>query len=170
MPQEKGLDVCGDGGTRGDRCAAHRTGPGPTQLDFWVGKWKCEGASHAPDGKVQPTKGTNEITKDMDGHVVHEHFSMGSFKGESWSVYAPKAKKWRQTWVDNSGAYIALVGEFSAGRMVLETTGPNQPAAVRKRMVFSDIKKDSFDWNWEATQDNGKTWNLEWHLHYTRTN
>jgi hypothetical protein len=35
-------------------------------------------------------------------------------------------------------------------------------------MVFYDIKKDSFTWDWEGTQDGGETWNLLWRINYTR--
>jgi hypothetical protein len=35
------------------------------------------------------------------------------------------------------------------------------------RMVFLNIKPDSFDWHWESSTD-GKTWKLNWPIHYQR--
>jgi hypothetical protein len=35
-------------------------------------------------------------------------------------------------------------------------------------MVFTDVKRDSFNWRWEATTDGGKTWTLAWRLAYKR--
>lgn len=114
------------------------------------------------------TKATNHVTMDLGGFVVHEHFKMPGFNGESWSVYTPATKKWRQTWVDDSGSYIALVGGWADGKMTLTTVA--NPAAPKSlsRMVFTNITKQSFDWNWEKSTDSGATWKLAWHLHYTR--
>jgi hypothetical protein len=36
------------------------------------------------------------------------------------------------------------------------------------RMVFSNVKPDSFTWSWEATKNGGKSWSLSWRLQYTR--
>lgn len=139
------------------------------QFAFWVGTWKSTGTLYSTkEPKETPTSGENRITMDMNGFVVHEHFTSKGFNGESWSVYSPQAKKWRQTWVDDAGGYIPLSGEFKDGKMILQTlTNPAKPENA-SRMVYYNITKDAFDWNWEATADGGKTWTLNWHVHYTR--
>jgi len=142
--------------------------PETKQFAFWIGKWNCEGDSYAADGTKSHTKATNEIRWAMDGHVVEENFSGAGMVGRSLSVYMPAGKKWRQTWVDNQGSYIALVGGFADGKMTLQTVPNPASPNTASRMVFSKIQKDSFDWDWEATTDGGKTWKLSWHLHYTR--
>lgn len=135
-------------------------------LDFWVGSWKCEGEMHGADGKLTRTTATNLITKEMKGQVIHEHFKMNGLNGESFSVYNPQKKAWQQTWVDDSGGYIALTGSAENGKMTL-ATAPGPKGGV-SRMVFTNISSKSFDWNWEKSQDGGKTWTLQWHLHYVR--
>jgi hypothetical protein len=35
-------------------------------------------------------------------------------------------------------------------------------------MVFFNIKPDSLDWSWEASTDGGKTWTVQWPIHYAR--
>jgi hypothetical protein len=140
------------------------TSPECSQFDFWVGVW---------DLSYNDTeRGTNSITKEMGGCVVHEHFRdpAKGYTGESWSVYNPNSKKWQQTWVDNEGAYIALTGVFEKGRMVLFTEPAIQPDGSNKqnRMTFYNISHDTFDWDWEATTDGGKTWKMDWHIHYRR--
>jgi hypothetical protein len=86
----------------------------------------------------------------------------------SVSVYNPARKLWQQTWVDDQGSYIALEGGYKDGNMILQTL--RNPAAPKQvsRMVFKDIKKDSFLWNWEGSKDGGKTWTLNWQITYTR--
>lgn len=139
-----------------------------SQFDFWLGNWKCTGEAVAADGTRSKTEAENEIKKILGGKVVEENFTMGSFVGRSHSVYDATAGLWRQTWVDNSGSYIALTGKFEDGTMTL-TTIPSVATPKRvQRMVFSKISKESFEWDWETSTDNGETWSLSWHLRYTR--
>jgi hypothetical protein len=39
---------------------------------------------------------------------------------------------------------------------------------IISRMVYHNIQKDAFDWDWEASSDGGKTWKNNWHIHYDR--
>jgi hypothetical protein len=142
--------------------------PETKQFDFWVGEWTCTGEMIAPDGKKTKTEGQNTIKRTFDGHVVEESFRMGEFKGTSVSVYNPKSKLWQQTWVDNQGSYIALSGEYKDGKMILTTLPRPKAPKTASRMIFHDIKPNSFTWDWESTADGGKTWKLAWRLNYVR--
>ncbi len=135
------------------------------QFDFWVGDWDLtyNDTVHA----------TNSITKEMGGCLIHEHFKDPAHKytGESWSVYSPAKKLWQQTWVDDQGAYIVLTGNFTDGKMILFTGPALLPDGTRiqNSMTFHNITPDSFDWEWESTTDDGKTWKNNWHIHYQRS-
>ncbi len=142
------------------------------QLDFWVGDWDLTHRARVARDKDQwqDGTGTNSVRKILDGCVVEEHFEDKSqgFKGQSVSTYDLMRHQWLQTWVDNSGEYLPFTGGLENGKMIL-----SQPAKINgkdgiKRMVFHDIKPDSFDWDWENTIDGGKTWVTMWHIHYTR--
>ncbi len=39
---------------------------------------------------------------------------------------------------------------------------------VLQRMVWYDIMQDSLQWNWERSEDKGKTWTVLWKIKYTR--
>jgi len=107
----------------------------------------------------------------MDGCTVHEHFSdqEGNFKGESWSVYNPQKELWQQTWVDNEGGYIVLTGGIKSNEMILTTDEQRTSTGTSMaRMVFFNIQQNSFDWRWEKSTDGGKTWTLNWLIHYKR--
>jgi hypothetical protein len=141
--------------------------PECAQFDFWLGDWVITYGDtvHA----------TNSITRELDGCVTHEHFKDAPYKsylGESWSMYNPKLKKWQQTWVDNSGAYIALTGEFKNGEMLLFTEPYTKPdgKTAQNRMRYHNIKPNSFNWEWDITTDGGKTWVNNWSLQYDRKN
>ncbi len=140
------------------------------QLDFWVGDWKCEGKTRNGPGKDEwtDTSAENHIDRGFKDHVIQEHFAMDGLNGFSISVYDQNAKLWRQTWVDDNGGYIALTGGVKDGKMTLVTLPMPKRPGIFSRMVFDNVKADSFDWNWEKSTDDGKTWELAWHLHYTR--
>jgi len=146
-------------------CQANQTKAGlENGLDFWVGEWSVTDTTP----KAKSSTGTNVIQKLYGGKVIHESFKMGTFEGQSWSAYNPKLKVWQQTWVDNSGGYIAMTGQVMKGNMVIQTLKRATAPLVANRMVFTDVKPDSFNWRWEATKDGGKTWQLSWQLHYAR--
>jgi hypothetical protein len=50
-------------------------------------------------------------------------------RGQSVSIFDASPRKWKQTWVDNEGAYLDFVGEFKDGQMVLarEAMPPTAP-------------------------------------------
>jgi len=140
------------------------TAPEASQFDFWIGEWDLYSAD--------TLTGHNSIYKIMDACTVQENFSnpKTGYIGKSWSVYNPLSKQWQQTWVDNQGGYIPLTGKFEEGKMTLTTPPRKLPNGkeVISQMIFYNISKDSFDWDWQATQDGGATWKSSWKIHYVR--
>ena len=134
-------------------------------LDFWVGDWELTYAG--PDGK--PVKSRNRITKILDGCAVLEEFSGAPLKGHSVSTYDKATKQWRQTWVDNTSAYLDFTGAMEGGNMVFSREAERQGRKVRQRMVFRDVRADSLTWLWQGSQDDGKTWTTQWEIAYRRS-
>lgn len=155
----------------GTTSAAQQTacvGPEFRQLDFWLGSWDVSWSA----SPGQPAgQGTNVITRDFEGCVVHEHFdggpTTGNLIGESWSLYHAPTQRWRQTWVDNQGGYFALVGGPQDNKFVLVSSSlsDNTP---QQRMVFEEITPNAFKWRWQRTTDQGATWADSWVIRYTR--
>jgi hypothetical protein len=145
------------------------TSPELQQLDFWVGDWELTWPAH---GQAPAGTGTNHVEKILGGCAVQESFAAAGpqgLVGRSVSAYNPRLKIWEQTWVDNQGSYIALTGGIKNGAMTLtqRALGPDGKPHLA-RMVFLNIKPDSFDWHWESSADEGKTWKLAWAIHYKR--
>lgn len=145
------------------------TAPEASQFDFWVGDW--EASWPAAQGSPAGT-GANHIVKTMGGCVIEEHFDASASSGlvgHSVSVYLPRFGKWKQTWVDNQGAYLDFTGEFQDGQMILARPAVT-PKGVRvlQRMVWKNITPSAFDWSWEQSTDDGKTWKVLWPIRYTR--
>jgi hypothetical protein len=141
--------------------------PESKQLDFWVGEWEL--AFAGADGK--PVKSRNRVSKILDGCVVLEEFdgTPGTpLKGHSVSTFDRAAKRWKQTWVDNTGAYLDLVGDHDAGDMVFARQVERQGKKIRMRMVFRDVRADSLTWLWQRSDDDGKSWSNQWEIAYRR--
>lgn len=137
--------------------------PENDQFDFWVGEWTL---SWGDTGK-----GTNFVTRELGGCVVQENFNdpTGGLSGRSWSVYNTNKKVWQQTWVDNTGAYLMLEGGMKDGKMRLQMERTNKKGVKTiSAMEFRNISKNSFDWEWMQSTDDGASWISLWLIHYTR--
>lgn len=135
-------------------------------LDFWVGSWDLAWTSASG-----PATGTNTITRDLSGCVIHERFAATTgFKGESVSVYTPSG--WRQTWVDNSGGYLLFEGQTHDDGTVREMRmAPFENASGEmqiNRMIWEDVTADRLTWRWQSSTDSGDSWTDTWVIYYTR--
>ena len=136
--------------------------PESKQLDFWVGEWT---ASHSGG------KGTSRITKILGGCVILEQFTgaPGSkLDGHSVSTCDRLTKKWKQTWVDNTSAYLDFNGGMQDGKMMFWREAEDNGKKFMQRMIFQDVTKDRFKWLWQSSIDGGKTWKTTWNIVYTR--
>jgi hypothetical protein len=136
------------------------------QMDFWVGAWDAyySADAAAPGGR-------NVITRAYGGCVVQEDFDGGpeaqGLIGHSVSTYHAPSGRWRQTWVDNQGGYFALVGGPEGDKFVLVSYRLRDNVPVQ-RMVFEDIRQESFTWRWQSSADAGASWTDSWLIYYRR--
>jgi hypothetical protein len=136
-----------------------------SELDFWLGDWTVTW-----DGGG----GTNRLERILGGKVIHEQFEglaadgSGDLHGQSWSVFEPARRLWRQTWVDDQGGYFDLVGDRVEGWFAFVRKAPERGEQARQRMVFRDVQTDRFRWTWELSLDGGATWAVRWEIAYRR--
>ncbi len=137
---------------------------GPDALDFWLGTWDVTwaGGGH----------GTNTIRRILDDRVIEEAFEGSDADsrliGRSLSVRDAADGRWRQTWVDSTGAYLDLVGVDADGRIAFIRDKSVDGRIVHDRMVWLDVTSDSFRWQWQRSTDGGTTWALSWEIDYRR--
>ena len=138
------------------------------QLDFWVGEWDLTWPG-AKDGEV--AHGTNSIKRVLDGCVVEESFSAGDsghLRGTSVSIFDNATHTWKQSWVDNEGGYLDFDGGIDEGHMYFKREAVKAGKKVLQRMIWKNVTANEFDWSWESSTDGGKTWQVQWPIHYKR--
>ncbi|MGI9605825.1 MAG: hypothetical protein ACR2P0_06765 [Acidimicrobiales bacterium] len=130
-------------------------------FDFWLGEWDCVfDGGHA----------VNTISREFDNRVTRERFVVDqprAWSGTSMSVFHEHSGEWFQTWVDESGNYWHFVGSVVDGSPSFGTPVPVDAEKAFKRMVFTDITPDRFQWRWESSPDGGD-WQVNWEIAYSR--
>jgi len=133
-------------------CAA----PQHRQLDFWIGDWDLViRVRRGPEADTWlQARGTQHIEPILGGCAISETFSADGpgdpWAGRSYSMWVPALGKWRQTWVDDQGEYLAFTGGVEHGVMTLVGEPRHKNGrTLRMRMVFLDVKPDSLRWEWQ---------------------
>jgi hypothetical protein len=130
------------------------------QFDFWLGEWNVTWG--------EDRNGTNHIERILDGKIIQENFTAPDLHGMSISSYDPERGLWCQTWVDSNGTYLDFTGRSEDERMILSRDAIVEGQACKQRMVWHHIRGNQLEWNWERSDDDGKSWRVLWQIHYTR--
>ena len=98
--------------------AAGCTGPAFRQFDFWAGAWTVT------DSAGKTVYGTNTVTVEEQGCLLHEHWvgSRGG-SGQSFNFLAPRTGTWSQVWVGSDGTILRLEGALAGSAMTLKGAG-----------------------------------------------
>ena len=149
-------------------------------MDFWIGDWDLAIATRErPDADAwKDSRGANHIERVLRGCGIEESFHADDtgapWAGKSLSRWVEAEKKWRQTWIDDSGSYLVFVGDSPLkngilGDAILEGEAHVTSEGTRQmRMVFTNITPKHITWRWEATRDGGKSWVPMMRIEYTR--
>jgi len=138
-------------------------------FDFWRGEWQVYG----PKGKLA---GTNSITPEHGGCVLHERYATGQgYRGESLNAYDAGRKVWHQTWVDNGGLLLLLEGGIQGGSMVMQggsmvlqgSTTAADGAVTRHRITWTPNADGTVRQFWESTDRTGQ-WTVTFDGKYVR--
>lgn len=126
------------------------------QFDFWVGSWDVYRTG--TDRLVAHSL----IERLYDGCAIRENWMpLRGPGGGSFSAWRPGTSNWRQTWVDNSGAWVEFTGGMNGNAMVLTGpwagSGPNGQDAIT-RMTYSPEAGGAVRQHGQVSTDNGATW------------
>jgi hypothetical protein len=134
--------------------------PEHRQFDFWLGEWEVL------SGK--DVIATSQIERVIAGCAIRETYAQkDGYTGTSLSFYDGVLHRWRQTWVDSTGAAGEFVGELRDGAMRFTgETHRADGARVHRKMNLSPdgstVRQVS-----EASRD-GATWKPHYDFTYRR--
>jgi hypothetical protein len=145
--------------------AAPCSAPEHRQFDFWIGQWDVTANGQAA--------GTNAIRPVHDGCALHESWQgagEGGISGSSYNIYDQASGRWHQTWVDAGGTLLQLDGGMVDGSMVLNGSRParNGGGMTLHRITWTPSVDGSVRQLWEASQDDGNSWNVLFDGRYTK--
>ncbi len=155
---------------------------GPHAFDFWIGDWNISQNILQKDGSYIETKAMTSVSTILDGQALIEHrkgdvkfFRSGMkdvepMKGFSLRYYDLDTKLWNIRWMDTFTKKLgeAYTGNFKEGKGEFFLERETKRGKSLNRITFSNIKRNSVDWDLAVSNDNGKTWNKIWIMHMTR--
>jgi tetratricopeptide (TPR) repeat protein len=141
--------------------------PENRQFDFWLGAWSVvttQGATPAGDSKIELILG---------GCVVQENWTSAGnigYSGKSYNIYNAALKRWEQYWVDNAAGNIFFYGGLKDGIMDYWTDEIPQPDGkkLKRHLQFIKINPDTVRQFSRGSNDDGKTWFVEYDFTYNR--
>ena len=143
------------GPTRPPGCTA----PEHRQFDYWVGDWEVT------DSAGTRVLGTNSITLEENGCLIHEHWKGGppggsGGTGQSFNFYDRVSRRWEQVRVASGGSVLKLAGGFDGTAMRLEgKTALPGGAELLNRIEWIPQPDGRVRQRWTTSRDGGQTWN-----------
>ncbi len=136
------------------------------QFDFWLGEWNVvTTAGEMPAGN-------SRIEKILNDCVIQGNWTSTNspYQGESYNTYNTSLKRWEQFWADNSQGMIHFYGELKDGTMDYWTDAIPQPDGklLKRHLQFILLGPDTVRQFSQGTNDDGKTWFVEYDFTYKR--
>jgi tetratricopeptide (TPR) repeat protein len=137
------------------------------QFDFWLGEWRVvttQGETPAGDSKIELILGDC---------VIQENWTSGGnigYSGKSYNIYNAALRRWEQYWVDNAGGNIFFYGGLQDGVMDYWTDEIPQPDGkkLKRHLQFIKLSPDTVRQFSRGSNDDGKTWFVEYDFTYNR--
>ena len=155
-------------------------GDAPRDFDFLVGSWKVRHRRLkerlAGSTEWEEFGGTCTMQKllggfgNVDDNVLD--LPGGSYRGVGLRSYDPATKTWAIWWLDSRDPHVVdvpVIGGFrdGVGTFLADDTLRGKP--IRMRFVWSHITPSSARWEQSFSPDGGQTWEMNWHMDFTRT-
>lgn len=149
--------------------------PVEKKFDFWIGEWDVDLKVKQNDGTWQSEhQSVATIYSILDGKAILELWneSEGGILGYSLRYYNSEKGKW-DLWLNwpspNQSSMSTLEGNFTDGRGDFFSEYVASDGIKRiTRYSFFDVTPTSLRWQDGFSKDNGKTWDSNWKMDFTR--
>ena len=138
--------------------------PETAQFGFLVGRWAVAVRGRTEDGRWDQAvrRAYWEGHYILDGYAVADYWydyrpadRPDTHRGVNVRLFNTDTAVWDITWQHTEDPLLILHGERRGDDMHLWT---EQPDGTLARIVFSDIRPDSWNWLMEVSDDQGASW------------
>ena len=150
------------------------TGKGVGDFDFLIGDWNIR--------HKRLKDGTKDIWQCFDssatvhpvlgrmGSIEELRKPDGSYLGMAVRVWLPELEKWADHWTSavNGVVNAPQFGSFIDGEGVFISEEKVDGVKLQYRGVWDRITLDSCRWHQSASKDDGKSWDWNWWMEWTR--
>lgn len=160
---------------------------GANDFDFWLHTWdvvnkRRKVRSLYDDPESNQTAEWEEFagvagmgTKYCDGRVLIDHYE-GHYpdgrvtKGLNIRTFDPTTQEWSLVWLDNyqPADFTPLVGKFADGVGRFSHVIHLQGKPVHLRYILDNFTEISLRWQQAFSMDEGKTWDTNWIMEFTK--
>jgi hypothetical protein len=91
--------------------------------------------------------------------------------GAALRLLNPQTGEWSIYWIGKANPVMdtsPVVGRFDGGRGVFETPDEWNGQSILTRFIWSDVTRPEPHWEQAFSTDDGKTWETNWVMDYTR--
>jgi hypothetical protein len=153
------------------------TDDGRAGFDFLHGFWRVEHRRLARRGAGcadwDVFEGTVDCRPLMDGLAnVEEHdLSARGKKAVGLRTFDLQRRTWAIYWVSSADGLLGepVFGRFEAGAGRFYGVDLDEGRPVKVAFVWKDITEDSAHWSQAFSYDDGKTWETNWEMQFSRT-
>ena len=153
---------------------------GQYDFDFELGRWdthlwRLEHPLSHSSSWVEYW-GTSRVRKVWDGRANLLELDVtgpaGHIEALSLRLYNPKTQQWSLNFASSAGGVMnpPTIGAFKNGRGEFYDNETFNGRPILVRFVISEIKPDSCRFEQSFSEDNGKTWEVNWIAIDSRTN
>lgn len=148
-------------------------------FDFLVGKWKVHhwrlAQRLAGNHDWVEFDGTSRLWLTMDGHgTIDDNYvglPGGPYRAVGIRCYDPKTQQWAIWWLDQRQPRIIeppVFGNFQNGVGTFEGDDTFNGKPIKVRFVWSKVTPNSAHWEQAFSADDGKTWETNWRMEFTK--
>lgn len=94
----------------------------------------------------------------------------GGYRGMTLRLYDPMQRQWSLYWANRDDGVLEppVVGHFEHGVGTFHGRARHHGREVRVRFRWHEIRPDSAHWEQAFSDDGGRRWETNWHMHFTR--
>ena len=155
-------------------------GDPPRDFDFLIGSWKVrhrrlkERLAHSTNWEEFDGTCTMRPLLGGFGNVDDNVLELpdGTYRGVGLRSYDPATKTWAIWWLDSRDPHVLdvpVIGTFQDGVGTFTARDTLRGQAIIMKFVWSHITPTSAVWEQSFSPDEGKTWEMNWHMDFTRT-